>query len=83
MPRLIEKPVGMPKEDAMRLPPLIHRKIFLRVTGISRATLESMMLDGDVRILRTGANRRVRMLYRDDALRICGYIKVEVTNGKH
>lgn len=81
MSKLIEKPVGMPREDAFRLPPLIQRKIWLSVSGIPDHAFRAMVDDGDIRCLFVGKTKSRRMYYRDDALRIAGYIKLEVKNG--
>jgi len=80
MPKLNEKPVGMSREDALKLPPLIHRKVWLSVTGIPVHAFRLMVEDGDIRTLVVGRTKSRCMYYRDDALRIAGY-KLEVKNG--
>jgi hypothetical protein len=78
MPKLIEKPIGMSREDAFRLPPLIQRKVWLSVTGIPNHAFRAMVDDGDINYLYVGKKKARRMFYRDEALRIAGYIRVEV-----
>jgi len=78
MPKLIEKPVGMSREDALKLPPLIHRKVFIAASGLSEWTFDAMANDGDIKSLVVGRTGKRRMYYRDDLFRIIGYVKVEV-----
>ncbi len=64
----------MTREQFDALPPLIHRKVFLRATGLNHNQLPILVKDGTVRRLVIGAGR-CGMYYKEDAARLCGYIR--------
>lgn len=83
MPKLIEKPVGLSREDFDRLPPLITRKVFMSCTGLNERNFYIMVELGRIRKLSVGRTGRYHQYYKADAGVIAGYIKTEVKNGIH
>ena len=67
MPKLIEKPVGMSREDFERLPPIINRKTFLYATGLDEDTFYIFVEQGKIRSLPVGRTGTRNSYYKADA----------------
>ena len=80
MPKLIEKPIGLSREDVEKAPPLVSRKFFLCATGLDKDTFHGLVSTGGIKRLSLG---RYGKYYKADIMRICGYIRIEVKNGNH
>jgi hypothetical protein len=82
MPKLIEKRVGMSREDFDRLPPLISRKEFLFCTGLEKDDFYIMVETKRIRRLPVGRSGKIGRYYKHDAGVIAGYYtNNEVKNG--
>lgn len=81
MPKRIEKPIGMSRQDVDRLPPLVTLKVFLFATGLDKNLIKPMVDDGDIKRLPVGPSRTRHRYYKADIMRICGYIRTEVKHG--
>jgi len=80
MPRLIEKPVGMSREDFDRLPPIISRKVFMFATGLDEDAFYIFVEQGKIRRLPVGRTGTRNSYYKSDAATLAGYTK-ENKNG--
>jgi hypothetical protein len=68
----------MTRDQFDTLPPLIHRKVFLDATGLNKNTFHLLVNEGTIRKLPIGS-RKSHMYYKEDAARLCGYIKTAFT----
>lgn len=75
MPKLIERPVGIPREDVEKAPPLVSRKFFLDASGLTVDDFYLMVQDGEIKGLVVGVTKSRRRYYKADLMRICGYVR--------
>lgn len=80
MPKVIEKPIGMSREDFDKLPPIINRKVFLFATGLDEKTFYIFVEQGNIRKLPKGRTKTQNSYYKEDAAILAGY--KENKNGK-
>ena len=79
MPKVIEKPIGMSREDFEKLPPIISRKTFLIATGLDEQDFYILRSEGRIRPFPVGRSKTKNKYYKIDAAIIARY--VEVKNG--
>jgi hypothetical protein len=73
MPKLIEKPIGMPREDFEKLPPIISRKVFLFATGLNECDFYILVSEGRIRRLPVGRSKTRGRYFKADAAMLINF----------